>query len=65
MSETRIRSSLARAHSPKNEDELHGMRKRAWQQHGVLNVDPEIINNWEDKQHLINIGNKLYGEREE
>ena len=48
-----------------NESDLQAMRKAVWHKQGVLVVDPEDIKNWEDKQHLINIGNKLHGKRAE
>jgi len=35
----------------------------AWHKHGMLVVDPSQINDDWSRQHLINVGDKLYGKR--
>lgn len=37
--------------------------REAWHKHGMLVVDPEQVNDDWSKQHLINVGEKLYGKR--
>lgn len=51
--------------SPLNKSEMHNMARRAWHESGVLTVRPEDVRAWEDRQHLVNIGNALYGQRSE
>ncbi|MDF1625648.1 MAG: hypothetical protein P1U84_05125 [Parvibaculaceae bacterium] len=50
--------------SPASDDELLGMKKRAWHQLGLAVLDPSDVLNGLDRQHLINIANQLYGKRE-
>ena len=47
-------------------EEIKGMAKAAWHKRNVLMVpldDPELIIDDIHRQALINVGNKLYGER--
>lgn len=36
---------------------------KLWKEYGLIFVDPSDINNDLDRQHVINIANKLYGGR--
>lgn len=47
-----------------DESELHAMAMKAWHEHGILTVTPDTVENWADRQHLVNIATKLYGKRE-
>jgi len=61
----RIRTSLTR-HQPKNpldNLEIEKMAKAIWLMKGKLFIDPDTISDDFDRQHLINIGNKKYGEK--
>lgn len=61
---TRIRTSLSSApHSPTTPDEMQTMRAKAWREFGVLVVGPDDLLNWDDRQRLTNIGNRMYGAR--
>lgn len=51
--------------SPMDDVEIQGMAKKAWQECGILTINPDTVQSWEDKQHLINIGNAMFGERRE
>jgi len=37
--------------------------RQAWKRFGLVVVDPEDLNNDFDRQHCINIANRLYGKR--
>lgn len=39
------------------------MFKRAWQQHGLLVINPQTINDEWERQHLINVAEAAYGKR--
>ncbi|MCP4328385.1 MAG: hypothetical protein GY791_08115 [Alphaproteobacteria bacterium] len=41
------------------------IKRRAWRDSGILVVDVETVAgvSWPDRQHLRNIGDKLYGPR--
>lgn len=49
--------------SPMDQSELHAMARKAWHEHGILTVNPEVVESWADRQHLVNIATKIYGKR--
>lgn len=44
-------------------DELQAMAMRCWIEQGVLVIRPDDVINDFDKQHIINIGNSIFGKR--
>ena len=53
----------ARGKSPLNEDELRSLAAKAWHDLGIVVFKPEDIRNWADKQHLINLAERVFGKR--
>lgn len=49
--------------SPTDEDHLTDMRRAAWHRQGVIVIRLDEIANDFDRQHVVNIANRLYGKR--
>lgn len=49
--------------APLSADELQAMAMRCWIEQGVLVIRPDDVINDFDKQHIINIGNSIFGKR--
>jgi len=41
------------------------MMARAWHEFGLIVIDPDFVTNWTDRQHVVNLANKLYGQRDD
>ncbi len=66
MSDFRCSLNRLSGRTPANEEEMHGMRRRAWQEQGVLSVSLSNSQlNWPEKEFLKQIGERLYGYRRE
>ena len=61
----RFRSSLARCMSrtAASDDELRALRRRAWQETGVVVLRPEDVEDAFARQALINVAQALFGPR--
>ena len=58
------RSSLKSAKSALNNEEWERLRKRAWQQDGILSVSVEDTRfTWPERELLRQFAEKLYGKR--
>jgi len=49
--------------SPTSQDQLRAMRAAAWHRQGVVVIRLDEIANDFDRQHVINIASRLYGNR--
>lgn len=61
-----LRSSLAPiAHLAQEPHDEHAWAAstRAWQQMGIVMIDPAKLHNWEDREYLIALANRLFGKR--
>jgi len=60
-------SPLARliGRSPTDEAHLRAMRAAAWHQQSVIVLRPEEIRNDIDREHVIQIAERMYGRRQE
>lgn len=61
----RVRTSLQRhqPYTPMNDDEIRRKAAKLWHETGTVMVKPDWIHNDMDKQHTINIGERLFGKR--
>lgn len=65
MPEIRMRTSLTKyqANNPLDDSGLKSMAAAVWHEKGTLMVHPNDLQDDLDRQHTINIGNRLYGKR--
>ena len=49
--------------APTTPAEMWAMRKAVWHKQGIAVIPPdEVANDW-DRQHIVNVAEKLYGKR--
>jgi hypothetical protein len=61
-----IPTSLARYAPLMRDPDQKGARTmaaNAWQEHGVIVLFPDDIKSWSDRQFVVNVANKQYGNR--